>query len=155
MIYEGTAMSEKPSDIAVRAWARLIRAQQKLLEHVEADLTGAKLPPLGWYDVLLELQREEGGCLRQFELCEKVLLSKYNLSRLLDRLEEAGLVKRQPCKEDRRGAVVTITASGRAMQKKMWPAYQRAIEQHFARHLSADEAEQLSQLMKRLIDSPG
>ena len=143
-------MDEKPSDMAVTAWARLLKAQQVLLERVEADLKAADLPPLEWYDVLLELKREESGRLRQFELGRRVLLSKYNLSRLLDRLEDAGLVKRQPCKEDARGADVTITAAGRALQKKIWPVYQQAIAQHFARRLSAAEAEQLAELMKRM-----
>lgn len=147
-------MNRKPSDTAVTAWARLLRAQQALLERVEADLKAEGLPPLSWYDVLLELNRVEGGRLRQFEIGEKVLLSKYNLSRLLDRLEEEGLVKRQPCKEDGRGAMVAITAAGRELKKKMWPVYERAIEQHFARHLSEPEADKLAQLMARLIAKP-
>jgi DNA-binding MarR family transcriptional regulator len=147
-------MSRKPSEAAVTAWARLLRAQQVLLERVEADLKAAGLPPLGWYDVLLELNRVSEGRLRQFELCEKVLLSKYNLSRLLDRLEQEGLVKRQPCKEDGRGAVVTITAAGKALQKKMWPVYEQSIERHFARHLSAPEAQQLAELMRRVMTEP-
>jgi len=147
-------MSRKPSESAVTAWARLLRAQQVLLDRVEADLKAAGLPPLGWYDVLLELNRVETGRLRQFEICEKVLLSKYNLSRLLDRLEQEGLVKRQPCKEDARGAVVSITAAGRELRKKMWPVYERAIQQHFARVLSAQEAEQLAQVMGRLLAEP-
>lgn len=147
-------MSEKLSEMAVMAWARLLRAPQVLLERVEADLKQADLPPLEWYDVLLELKREDSGRLRQFELGNKVLLSKYNLSRLLDRLEHAGLVKRRPCKEDARGTDVTITAAGRALQKKMWPVYQDAIGRHFARHLSVTEAVQLATLMARLIANP-
>lgn len=144
-------MDEKPGETAIMAWARLLRAQQVLLERVEADLKQADLPPLEWYDVLLELKREESGRLRQFELGGKVLLSKYNLSRLLDRLEDAGLVRRQACKEDGRGTDVTITAAGRALQKRMWPVYRQAIGRHFARHLSTGEAEQLADLAKRLI----
>ncbi len=144
----------KPSDTAVTAWAGLIRAQQVLLERVEADLKAAGLPPLGWYDVLIELGRTENARLRQYELGDKVLLSKHNLSRLLDRLEEEKLVKRQPCKEDGRGAVVTITASGKALQKKMWPVYERAIERYFAQHLSKSQAEQLAELMRRLVAEP-
>jgi len=147
-------MDEKPSETAVTAWARLLRAQQVLLERVEAELKQADLPPLEWYDILLELKREESGRLRQFELAGKVLLSKYNLSRLLDRLEDSGLVKRQPCKEDARGSDVTITTAGRALQKKMWPVYQNAIGRHFARHLSAADAEQLAELMQRMIAIP-
>jgi DNA-binding MarR family transcriptional regulator len=143
-------MDEKPTEMAITAWARLLKAHQVLLERIGADLKEANLPSLEWYDVLLELKREESGRLRQFELGSRVLLSKYNLSRLLDRLEDAGLVKRTPCKEDARGADVTITAAGRALQKKMWPVYQQAIGRHFAQHLSAAEAEHLATVMTRL-----
>jgi len=144
-------MSDKLPETAVTAWARLIRAQQVLLERVEADLKAAGLPPLAWYDVLLELYRAESGQLRQFEIGDRVLLSKYNISRLLDRLEQEKLVRRQTCKEDRRGANVAITAQGRTMMKKMWPVYERGIEQYFARHLSTQETAQLAELMARLI----
>lgn len=144
-------MTAKLADITVTAWARLIRAQQAMLERVEADLKTAGLPPLAWYDVLLELNRTDGGQLRQFEIGDKVLLSKYNVSRLLDRLEQEGMVSRQTCKEDRRGAHITITRRGKALVKKMWPVYAHGIEQYFARHLSAPEIEQLVTIMTRLI----
>jgi DNA-binding MarR family transcriptional regulator len=147
-------MADKPSETAVTAWARLLRAHQTLLERVEADLKEAELPPLEWYDVLLELKRESSGRLRQFELGERVLLSKYNLSRLLDRLQNAGLVKRQACKDDARGTDVTITAAGLALQQKMWPVYQRAIGRHFARHLSRQDADMLAEILARLIAAP-
>jgi DNA-binding MarR family transcriptional regulator len=129
-----------------------MRAQQVLLELVEGDLKRAGLPPLGWYDVLLELSRSDTGRLRQFELGDKVLLSKHNLSRLLDRLETEGLLGRQACEEDRRGAHVVITRSGRALLRKMWPVYARAIDEHFGRLLSEDEAVRLGNLLLRFTE---
>lgn len=147
-------MSAKLNDTTIRAWAGLMRAQQRLLERVEAELKQAALPPLGWYDVLLELHRAPGGRLRQFELGERVLLSKYNLSRLLDRLEQEGLVRREACREDRRGAHVVITREGKALVRRMWPVYESAIERYFARHLSAAEAQSLAALMQRLQEQP-
>ena len=144
-------MYAKPSKTIIKAWARLVRAQQAVLARVEADLKAAGLPPLGWYDVLLELSRADAGRLRQFEIGRRVLLSKFNVSRLLDRLEQENLVRRQSCKEDRRGAEVLITREGRALQKRMWPVYERAIAQQFARHYSEKEAEQLADLLRRLI----
>ena len=144
-------MTTKLADITVAAWARLIRAQQAMLERVEADLKAAGLPALAWYDVLIELNRAAGGQLRQFEIGDKVLLSKYNVSRLLDRLEQEGMVSRQTCEEDRRGAHIAITRRGKALVKKMWPVYAHGIKQYFARHLTAPEIEQLAELMTRLI----
>ena len=77
--------------------------------------------------------------LRQFELGDKILLSKFNLSRLVDRLEMKGLVRRDPCPEDQRGAYVVITAAGKGTLRKMWPTYKKAIRNNFVDHFSKQE----------------
>ena len=141
-----------PSDAVIRAWARLVRAQQRALAAVEADLKAAGFPPLGWYDVLLELSRADGGELRPFALQEKLLLAQYNLSRLIDRLETAGHVERRTCPEDGRGQVVAITASGRALVKRMWPVYRAAVGRHVGAKLSEDEATRLATLLGKLTE---
>ncbi len=131
-------------------WARLVHAQQLLLERVEADLKKAGLPPLRWYDVLLELHRAGPKGLRQFEIGAAVLLNKYNVSRLLDRLEKEELLVRYVCEEDGRGAQVQITLQGRNMVKNMWPVYDAAIHDHFAQYFSKAELEELSTLLGRV-----
>jgi DNA-binding MarR family transcriptional regulator len=144
----------QPSDAVVRAWARLIRAQQAVLAAVEAELKAAGFPPLGWYDVLLELTRKDAG-LRPFALEQELLLAQYNLSRLLDRLEKAGYIERRPCPDDGRGQVVAITAAGRALVKRMWPTYRAAIARHVGSKLSEDEAARLAALLGKLTESRG
>ena len=133
-----------------RAWARLVRARELLLERIEADLKDAGLPPLRWYDVLLELDRAGRRGLRQFEICDAVLLSKYNVSRLLDRLESEGLLTRYVCEDDARGTRVLITARGRELRKRMWSVYGPALRAHFAEHFGGDELERLASLLGRL-----
>lgn len=141
-----------PSDAVIRAWARLVRAQQAVLAAVEADLKTGGFPSLSWYDVLLELSRTEAG-LRPFALERELLLAQYNLSRLLDRLEEAGYVERRACPEDGRGQIVAITASGRALVKRMWPTYRAAIARHVGAKLSEDEASRLASLLGKLMST--
>jgi DNA-binding MarR family transcriptional regulator len=144
-------MPEKtPSEAAIRTWARLVRAETAVLAAVEADLKRAGFPPLAWYDVLLELSRRKDG-LRPFEIEKETLLAQYNLSRLLDRLEDTGYVKRQPCPEDARGHVVVLTDAGRALMKRMWPVYRAAIARHVGDKLSEDEATRLGDLLGKLI----
>ena len=144
------AMPERlPSDAVIRAWTRLIRAQQTALSAVEAELKAAGFPPLGWYDVLLELTRKDAA-LRPFALEQELLLAQYNLSRLLDRLEMAGYVERRTCPDDGRGQVVAITVSGRALVKRMWPTYRAAIGRHVGAKLSEDEAARLAALLGKL-----
>src|SRR3984893_16788107 len=88
-------MAERPSEAAVQAWARLVRVEQALLDRIEEDLKSAGLPPLVWYDVLLELVREPGDRLRHRDLHRRMLLAKYHLSRILERMEANRLIGRE------------------------------------------------------------
>ena len=132
------------------AWARLLRAHKVLLEKVQKNLADADLPPLEWYDLLLELDLADDKKLRLFDLGERIVLSRSNLTRLCDRLEKEGLLRREHCAEDRRGLYASITEKGAAMRKKMWPVYQRAVEEHFAAYLSQKEAETLAVLLLKI-----
>jgi DNA-binding MarR family transcriptional regulator len=140
----------KPSETAVRAWAKLIRAQQALLDQVEEDLKNAGFPPLVWYDILLELHRDPDGRLRHRDLHRRMLLAKYNLSRLLDRMADDGLVDREPVADDARGEYLRITAQGRDLRRRMWPVYQRAIYRHFASRLGAGDVGELIRILEKL-----
>ena len=135
---------------AVPAWTRLLRARDTALRHVDAALKAEALPPLAWYDVLLELDRA-GAPLRARELETRLLLEQYNLSRLLDRMEAAGLIERRPAPEDRRGRLIGLQAAGADLRRRMWPVYRRAIGTAVGDRLSAAEAKQLADLLGRLL----
>lgn len=137
---------------AVSAWGRLIRVSTVLLGAVEADLKAAGLPPLVWYDALLELRRAGECGLRQFELGKQMLLAQYNLSRLSDRLENAGYASRNTCPEDCRGHHLVITDAGLDLLARMAPVYLEAIKTHFATHL---EPEDFTALIRILGQIPG
>jgi len=145
-------MSRNPSNAVVTAWARLVRARDALVAAVERDLKSGRGVPLAWYDVLLELSRAEGGRLRPFEIEKETLLAQYNLSRLLDRLEKEGLIRRDPCDDDARGQWVVITEKGRAAQARTWKVYARAIQQHVGEKLEERSAAALAALLGRLIE---
>jgi DNA-binding MarR family transcriptional regulator len=133
------------------AWALLLSAHARLTEGIEAGLAGAGLPPLAWYDVLWELEKAAGGRLRMHELARRIVLSRSNLSRLADRLEEAGLIAREDSAEDGRGYDLAITRAGRAMRKKMWPVYEEGIERLFSRHVTLDEARTMGGALARVV----
>ena len=147
-------MKRTPARQSRQAWIDLHRAHRLLLERVESALKRAGLPPLDWYDVLFELERAEGPGLRQYQLGERVLLSKHNLSRLIDRLERQGLVRRHACAEDGRGNLIRITAAGERMLADMWPVYGEAIEACFGARLERDEAVELSRVLGKVLE-PG
>ena len=145
-------MEATPSKQTEMAWVLLIRAQQILMGQVEAILKEAGLPPLSWYDVLLELSRDLDSDLRQYEIGERVLLNKHNLSRLIDRLERDGLVKRQACDTDGRGNIVKITKKGIQLKQEMWPVYAKAIQELVAEPLTATQVRSLAEIMNALLE---
>jgi DNA-binding MarR family transcriptional regulator len=135
------------------AWALLLTAQAVLVQKIEEQLAKAGLPPLAWYDVLWGLERSAQQRQRMSDLAERVVLSRSNLTRLVDRLEEAGLVRRERSEEDRRGAYAVLTESGKALRKKMWPVYQNSIRELFEAHLSEEDAESLSAVLRHVLDA--
>jgi DNA-binding MarR family transcriptional regulator len=118
-------------DETLAAWRALLNAHAAVTSRVEAELAAAGLPPLGWYDVLWPLRRAPGRRLRMSALAAEVTLSRTGLTRLVDRMEQAGVVAREPAAEDRRGSYVTLTPDGAALLRRMWPVYRRALEQWF------------------------
>jgi DNA-binding MarR family transcriptional regulator len=140
-----------PSDAVVDAWISLNRAQQTAQLRIERALRDAQLPPCAWYDVLWELDRAAEAGLRPFEIERRRLIAQSNISRLIDRLAEAGYVERLPCAEDARGQRVVITPAGREMRKRMWPIYARAIGDAVGR-VSDGEAETLAALLGKLAE---
>jgi len=144
-----------PSDAVVRAWAGLVLAQRAATSGIEADLKRAGLPPLAWYDVLYGLRRAPRGRLTPRDLEGEMLIEQYNLSRLLDRMEAEGLVRRIPYPGDKRRQLVELTREGRAMHKRMWPVYAAGIERHLGARITEREGEALAQLLGKLLAGTG
>jgi len=69
----------------------------------------------------------------------------------VDRLEKAGLLRREPDPTDRRGSFAVLADEGAAMRERMWPIYARGIAEHFGEHLTDGEAETLTRALKRVI----
>jgi DNA-binding MarR family transcriptional regulator len=134
------------------AWREMLRAQALLVEEVERALAAAGLRPLAWYDVLTELAKA-GGRLRIHELADAVVLSRSGLSRLLDRVEAAGLLRRERTEEDRRGAYAVITPAGIRAVDHMWPVYERCLVEHFGPHVGGADADQIRTAFEAVAQS--
>jgi len=134
-----------------RTWALMLTAHAVLLAAMEQRLKDAELPGLEWYDVLWALEQAPDHRLRMGALAERLLLTRFNVTRLVDRLEKEGLVSRQRSKQDGRGADAVLTAKGRALRAKMWPVYRGAIEATFNRHLTAGQHQALQGMLEHLL----
>lgn len=134
-------------------WALFLTAHAVLVEKIEERFSAAGMPPFGWYDVLWGLERAEGQRLRMHELADKTVITRSNLTRLVDRLEAACLVTRERAPEDRRGAFAVLTANGKAMRRKMWPVYSAAIKEFFEDHVTDQEAAEFGEALRRILKS--
>ncbi len=132
------------------AWKALLRAHSRVTTAVARSLQAAGVLPLEGYDVLISLAQAPEGRLRLAELAEDVLLSKSGLTRSVDRLEDAGLLRREGCETDGRVWYAVLTKKGRAALDKAWPVYRERIDAFVGDRMSEEEAEKLRDLLDRI-----
>jgi DNA-binding MarR family transcriptional regulator len=119
-----------------RAWKAFLDAQASLMRRLEAELVAREGMTLAEFDVLIQLRLASDGRLRMTELSDRVRLSPSGLTRLVDRLVRAGLVKRGRCATDRRGTWAILTAAGIARVRQARPVHLRGVREHFSGQLS-------------------
>jgi DNA-binding MarR family transcriptional regulator len=146
-------MGKSLETIKGSVWALFLTTHAVLVERIEERLAQAGFPPLAWYDVLWALERATDRRVRMSELAERVVLSRSNLTRLVDRLEDARLVSRERSEVDKRGAYAVLTERGKTMRRQMWPVYQAAIRDLFEKAVTDDEAETMGSALRRILDA--
>jgi DNA-binding MarR family transcriptional regulator len=144
----------KPSDWRIGIWRSFLRAHAMTMRELERELADAGLP-LGWYDVLLQLVEAPGRQLRMADLADRVLLSRSGLTRLIDKLQAAGLVRRAPSPEDARGTFTVLTREGFEALRKAAPVHLAGVNAHWLSHYTDDELRVLGGLLERLSPNPG
>jgi DNA-binding MarR family transcriptional regulator len=137
--------------LAVEAWAAVLRAQAALVPQLDRAVNTAVGMPLRWYDVLLELASAPQRRLRMSELGERVVLSRTRVSRIVDELVDAGLVRREDNPEDGRSSYALLTTAGHARYREAAPHYLAAIEDHFAGELSDTELRQVARALSKVV----
>ena len=143
-------MADLIPDEHLLAWRALLNAQATLVGEIEDALSAAGLPPFAWYDVLWPLHRERRP-MRMGELAGSLVsIGRTGLTRLVDRLEAAGMITREPAPGDRRGVQVRITKEGTGLLRRMWPVYAGVLRDRFVAVLDTDAAVDLAQTLGRL-----
>jgi DNA-binding MarR family transcriptional regulator len=138
------------SDHQLDAWRAFLRAQSELIRTLDRELEADQGLPITYFDVLAQLT-QAGGRLRMSELADAVLLSRSGVTRLVDRMERGGLVKREHCPTDRRAMYATMTPAGKRALAKARPVHLRGVAEHFGRHLSDEEAKTLAAALGRMV----
>jgi DNA-binding MarR family transcriptional regulator len=135
------------------AWAGFIRAHASIVKELDAELQAAHGLPLSSYDVLVQLSLAQDGRMQMFELAEAVHLSRSGLTRLVDRLECQGLLKRHRGDRDPRQVFACITRSGLERLAETTPTHLAGVRRRFLERLSQTQVEQLAVVWSQLLDS--
>ncbi len=145
-------MNDTLSPLDLEAWEAFVFAHAAAVSRIERDLANTDTVSLAWYDVLVALANAPERRLRLNDLADRVVLSRSGLSRLLDRIEKAGLIAREPTPEDRRGLYAVLTPEGERAMRDTWPAYAEGIARHFATYLDDEEKRILATALRKVRD---
>jgi DNA-binding MarR family transcriptional regulator len=138
-----------PSPERLRAWRLYFESALTLLDVLDAELEQAVGISQRWYDALIHLEDIPDG-LRMNELAERILYSKSGFTRVVDRMEEAGLLSRVHPDKDRRSILVVLTDKGRETMERARRYHRDGIERHFAAHLTDTDVKALIRALEKI-----
>jgi len=133
-------------------WREFLEAHALVVGALEVELDAERDLPLAWYDVLVSLAEAPDRRLRMQDLAARVLFSRSGLTRLLDRMVTAGLVRRERCDDDRRGTFAVLSAAGARRLKDARGVHLRGVREHFDRHLTDTDVRALHHALRKVLD---
>ena len=144
---EGSLSS--PSPERRRAWRLFFESALTLQNVLDTELEHQAGLPLRWYDVLVQLEESPQG-IPMSELAGRILHSKSGFTRLVDKMEQAGLVRRVRPEHDRRSILVVLTDQGTETMHRARRYHRDGIERHFSQHLTDNEITVLTQALEKV-----
>jgi DNA-binding MarR family transcriptional regulator len=138
-----------PSPERLRAWRLYVESALALIDLLDTELEQAAGIPLRWYDALVHLEESPEG-IPMNELAERILYSKSGFTRVVDRMEEAGLVRRVRPDHDRRSILVVLTDKGIETMEHARRYHRHGIEQHFSQHLTRADVKALTRALEKV-----
>ncbi len=147
-------VSSCPSgDEKVQLFGLLLETNARLSRSLGLELEATCDLPLAWFDVLLQLRKTPDGRLKMNQIADAIVHSTGGTTRLIDRLEVAGLVERQNCPSDRRAVHVAITVLGNEKLDAALNVHLGYLEENLATRLTKLEREQLANLLMKLNET--
>lgn len=140
-----------PEAALVPVWVGMLRVQRAVVNALDAELQAKHHLSLSSFEVLLHLSRQPERRMRLTALAESVVLTQSGISRLIDRLEQAGLVRREPFPSDARGAYAVLTEEGLTHLHAAEVTHLAVVRAHFLDHLTEAERTTLARVWERLL----
>lgn len=144
----------RPGTKTIEAWRLMLHAHQQLTTQMDINLRERHGLRLDWYDVLYQLT-VAGGRMRMHELAAVTLFSRTDCTRIVDRMEPVGLIRRERVAEDRRGVYAVMTADGRALFRSAAATHLDDIQRLFGAYVSAAEATVMADVLGRALAAAG
>jgi DNA-binding MarR family transcriptional regulator len=145
---QGERSLSRPTRGQLASWRVFLESAFALIDILDAELQEQAGMSLRWYDVLVHLEAGEGFAMN--ELAARILSSKSGLTRVVDRMEEAGLVRRERSVNDRRVISVFITDHGRKTLRAARKVHHRSIQNHFLEHLAEPDLIAVAQALEKV-----
>jgi len=133
-------------DLSLKLFLILTRATQSITKRLEADIKNYGLNPTEFG--VLEFLFHKGDQPIQ-KIGEKILLASSSITYVVDKLEKKDLLIRQSCPDDRRVTYATLTESGKAFMRDIFPKHKKVVEQLFEA-LDKEEKEKMILQLKQL-----
>ena len=146
---------EQLDELEFRAWRAFLYAYAKVVPTLDLSLVRSQNLSLNQFEVLAWLARAGRRGLRMSDLASRIVLSPSGVTRVVDRLEQRGLVERCVFEDDKRGSVATLTADGRALLRKAATAQVLDVREHFLKHLSGQQLQHLTTALEAILDGEG
>ena len=140
-----------PSAQELVAWRAFFETACAVIDILDAEMQEERGITLGWYDTLVHLEGAEDG-LRMNELASRILMTKSGLTRVVDRMAEAGLVRRERPADNRRVVLVHLTPDGLETLRAARVVHRRGIQEHFVQHLDPERLVTLPEALQRMRD---
>jgi DNA-binding MarR family transcriptional regulator len=137
-------------DDRVTLWGLFFEVYEGISRRLERELRDELDLPDGWLEVLLRIGRTPGQAVPMTQLAEMVMFSSGGFTKLADRMERAGLIRREPCSSDRRSHLATLTPDGRRVLDRALAVHVPGIQRHVVDHLSGEQRRQLDEILRTL-----
>ena len=137
-------------DERVTLWGLFLEAHEGIRRRLEEELrSGADLPG-PWFEVLLRIGRTPGQAVPMTQLADMVLFSSGGFTKLADRMERAGLIRRDPDPTDRRSTLAVLTPEGRRVLDRALAVHVPGLQRYLIGLLEPEQRHQLDAILRSL-----
>jgi DNA-binding MarR family transcriptional regulator len=154
-VTEGGQRTLSAGDSRLEPWRAFLQAHAPITRRLDEELRAEHDLSLAEYDALLTIADAPDRRIRMRHLADRVILSKSGVTRLIDRLVLDGLVQRDVCLSDARGAEAVLTPAGLDRLRRASRTHLRGIDEHFLAALEADDLPAIRRSMRAVAERAG